>query len=462
MTGAEILAVIEQAAATSSKNEKQAIVTKGAADAEFCRVLDYAYNPFKTYGIRKLPIGKAHEGFRDFDEQTWQVLDDLIARKLTGTYAILAVEGEIDSLREESAELFRRILRKDLRAGFSESTCNKAKKGLIPEFPYMRCSLPKDVKLETWPWAEGVFSQEKADGMFANIDHEESGNVSIRSRQGTEFPMDKFAAVADEVRARLKPGTQNHGEFLVLRDGVICARQDGNGVLNHVINGGDFAPNERPILMLWDQIPLWCVAPKGECDTPYKTRIYEIVRQLKEVPGEFIKIVPTKVVRSLAEAKIHAAEFMKAGKEGSVVKHPMAIWKDTTSKEQVKIKLEFEVDLEITDINPGEVGTKNEGRAGAFACQTCDGQLKVNVAIKNESMRDDVDANPETWRGKIIAVTANDIMAPSESNEFYSLFLPRMADTFYRLDKTVADDLPRVKAAKHAAIYGQDILKEVA
>lgn len=450
--------IIVQLGNTSSKSEKEQILREAMQDDFFCRIIDYSLNPFKTYGI-KPPAGKSCEGSRMFDENTWRVLDDLISRKLTGNEAREIVQGEIDGLFEDSAELFRRIIRQNLRAGVSDTTVNKVKKGFIPEFPYMRCSLPKDAKLETWPWEDGVFSQEKADGMFANVDHEYGGRVSIRSRQGTEFPMEKFEAVAQAIRMHTLHERQHHGEFLVLRDGVVLPRQEGNGIMNHVIDGGDFAENERPVYVIWDQIPLKCVVPKGSYDVPYKERYATLYAQLTGCVDN-IRLIPTKVVKSLAEAKKHAVEFMRAGKEGSVIKHPNAIWRDATSKEQVKIKLEFEVDLEILGINQGEAGTKNEGRAATFTCATSDRMLVVDVAIKNEKLRDRVDANPEEFIGRILAVVANDISEPSDSNPLYSLFLGRMVEGDYRRDKTVADDLARVKAAKHAAIFGEDALKE--
>lgn len=461
MDSNEILRRIDEIAATSSKNEKLALLKDSVADEDFVRALQYAYDPFKTYGLKQIPPRDPVGSDDQFDATTWNILDGLISRRLTGDEARDAVAAEIGRLSSQSADLFVRIIRKDLRAGFAESSINKARKGTIPEFPYMRCSLPKDVDLTTWPWEEGAISQEKADGMFANVDLEVSGYVSIRSRQGTEFPMDKFAQVAEAVRNRLRPSTQNHGEFLVLRDGKVLPRQEGNGVMNHVLSGGDFAENERPVFMIWDQIPLQCVEPKGKCLTPYKRRLASIITQVSPATDAAVRLIPTKIVKSLAEAKLHAAEFMKAGKEGAVIKHPDAIWTDSTSKEQVKIKLEFVVDLEIVGIVPGNAGTKNEGRAGSFACQTSDGLLRVDVTVKNEAMRDDVDANPEKWVGGIIAVTANDIMPPSESNELHSLFLPRMAETSLR-DKTTADTLKRVIAQKEAAIYGEEIMKEAA
>lgn len=462
MNSREIFKAIEEIAATASKNEKEALVKKGVADADFCRVLEYAYNPFKTYGIRKMPIGKAHGGFRQFDAQTWQILDDLIARKLTGQAAGDAVTAEIDQLDEDSSELFRRVVRKDLRAGFSESTCNKAKKGLIPNFPYMRCCLPKDAKLADFDWKLGVISQEKADGMFANINVEEGGFVAITSRQGSPFPIEAFAGLAAELADRIPAGVQLHGELLVERDGEgILAREIGNGILNSVASGGSFGANESPIYMVWDAIPLTAVVTKGKYDLPYVKRLNRIVQWLKATPGTYVKLIETKVFHSLPEAYGHAGELMRRGKEGTVIKNPHAIWKDGTSKEQVKLKLEFSIDLKVVAIVPGREGTKNEGRAGSMTCETSDGLLRVDVTVKNEAMRDKVDANPSDWIGRVVEVTANDIMEPSDSSSLHSLFLPRMVEAAYRTDKTEADSLERVKAQKDAAVFGEQ-LKEAA
>ena len=457
MNSYEVFDAIAKIAYTASKNDKLALLGEYIQDPLFKRVCEYTYNPFKTFGLRQLPL-KVAFGDYTFNEHTWYVLDRLISRELSGHDALNEVTTEINMLEPDSARLFQCIIRKNLLAGFSESSLNKVCKGLIPEFAYMRCSLPKDTDLEKWPWSEGVFSQEKADGMFANLDYESNGDVSIRSRQGTEFPMEAFAPLVDEVKKVLHPDFEYHGEFLVRRDGAILPRAESNGVMNRVINGGVFEENEKPLFLIWDMIRLKFVEPKGRYELSYRTR-YETLFRMVPYQHEFIGMVPTKVVRSLAEAKMHAVEFMKAGKEGSVIKRPDAIWRDGTSKEQVKIKLEFEVDLEIVAVVPGNVGTKNEGRTGSLRCKSSDGCLLVDVTVKNEKMRDSVDANPAHWIGGIIGVVANDIETPSESNMNHSLFLPRMAEDCLR-DKAVADDLERVFAQKRAAIYGEEMMKE--
>lgn len=462
MNSSETLKLIDQIAATSGKNDKQAMVLTGMQDPLFKRVCEYAYNPFKTYGLRQIPDRNPTGENGQFEPVTWSILDDLVSRELTGGAARLIVEEEINRLDEASADLFVRIIRKDLRAGFSESTINKACKGLIPDFPYMRCCLPKDAKFSTWPWSAGAISQEKADGMFANINIEENGIVTITSRQGKPFPIETFDSLVSELTMRMPGGVQLHGELLVMsmNDGVL-PREIGNGILNSVANGGKFGLGEFPIYMVWDMIPLTAVVTKGKHEQPYSSRLARIITALKAVPGAYVKLIETRIVKSLEEAYAHAGDLMMKGKEGTVVKHPNAIWKDGTSKEQVKLKLEFEVDLVINAIMPGREGTKNEGRAGAFSCSSSCGGLVVDVTVKNEALRDRVDANPEEFIGKVIAVTANDIMKPSESNNLHSLFLPRMSEDSYRTDKAEADSLQRILDQKEAAIFGEK-LKEAA
>jgi DNA ligase-1 len=460
MNSNEIFDLIEQVARTPGKNDKIALLKNSAGDEMLKQVMAAAYNPLTSYGIRKVPEQnhEAVRGGREFVELTWQLVSDMAARKLTGHAMLAAVQDEMNELAPKSAELLKRIILKDMRAGFDEGTVAKVWPGLVPDFPYMRCCLPKDAKMEAWPWADGNISQEKADGMFANVNHEEGGNVFIYSRQGTMFPMEKFEALADAVRHALARGTQNHGEILVLRDGQVLAREIGNGIMNSVLKGGDFGPGEVPMFLVWDQIPLAAVQPKGKVDTPYAARLAGLIQQLRRVPGSgAVQLIPTRIVRSLEDAYKHYGELLAQGKEGTIIKNRNAIWKDGTSKEQVKLKLEFEVDLEVTAIVPGNANTKNAGRAGSLSCETSDGLLVVDVAIKGEAMRDDVDANPDSWIGKIMPVTANMIMKPSASGDMHSLFLPRFTQATPRADKTVADTLPRALAIEDAAKQGKKI-----
>ena len=461
MNSSEIFNIISLIADTPSKNEKQAMIASNKNDAEFVKVLEAALNPYYVYGIKKKPPTlhfPAHNPLSavkdlDMDAQSWDILEDLRSRKITGALAIDTIGLEFGRLNEASAELFWRIIIKDLRAGFGESTVNKVIKGLIKDFPYMRCALPKDANFAEWEWGAGVISQEKADGMFANLDYNEEDFIRLTSRQGSEFPIDSFGALVANVEACLKKGNQYHGELIVKNaDGTVLERQAGNGMLNSVIEGGTFDEGCYPVYQVWDCIPLSSVVNKGKYEVGYKQRLTDIIVQLKGAINTSIQLIPTMLVYSMAEAFTHYRTLLKLGKEGTVIKHPKAIWRDGTSKEQIKLKLEVDVDLKVVAIVEGKENGKNAGRPGSLTCVSSCGQLVVDVTVKNEAMRSHVEASPDEWIDSIIAVRANMILEPSESNSFNSLFLPRMVEANYRKDKVVADSLQSVRDQFASAI----------
>lgn len=453
MNSDQVYAAIEKIAQTASKNEKEALVKQFLQFPLFQRVCVAAYNPFITYGIAKVPprdTEKYAPGSSVFGVALWDMLLALEKRTLTGNAARDEVNRWIHLLSPESSELLRRILKKDLRAGFTGNTVNRAVKGLIPDQPYMRCSLPKDAKLHTWPWAEGVFSQEKADGMFSNTDYDSAGIVTITSREGRPFPLDTgaFDEIVAQVQATFPRGTQTHGELLVEVAGGILPREISNGIMNHVSAGGELDAGQRIVLYAWDQIPLSEAKPKGKVETPYKERFKALATQLIDLAARengrpALRIIRTKLVRSLAEAYKHYAEFLAQGKEGTIVKHPAGIWKDSSSgsKELVKLKLEVDVDLKVVGFVPGE--GKNAATFGSITCRTSDGLLEVNVSGMTDAMRKDIHERREQVIGNIITVKANSIMKPSDSSELHSLFLPRFVEL--RTDKSEADSLERVK-----------------
>lgn len=465
ITSNDVFNIVESIAATSSKNDKVAIVKQYSEYELFTRSLAYTLDPLKSFNIRPNDPTLTSNftlGGAVFDDNTWKLLDDLASRTITGNAANEAVEAEFCRLSPESAKLLWRIINKDFRAGFSESTVNKAIAGLIPDFPYMRCCLPKDAKLATFSWLEGVYSQEKADGMFANVDHNNDGSVRITSRSGSDFPMGEFASLAAVVRKYLKVGYQTHGELLVRKAGVILDREIGNGILNSVLQGGSFDADEGPVFVAWDQIPLTHVVSKGKYDVPYKTRFASLQDQLSALMVSSaihnLSLVDTRIVHSMEEAYKHYGEMLAMGKEGTIIKDGNAIWRDGTSKQQVKLKLEAECDLVIVGFTEGK--GKNKDMFGSIRCQTSEGLLEVGVSgfkdkkQKGIPTRAEINDMRDELIGTIMTVRFNDIMYPSEEGKLHSLFLPRFVE--FRRDKDTADDLNRVfeqyAAAKDAYV----------
>lgn len=437
--------LIEDIAADTSRTGKtQRLMVASIDDSDFIKkVLTYAYNPFYVYGYKDLPSPNAEDGGREFNDETWNLLDKLRHGQLTGTNGYATIANELAELTYKSGELLCRIIRKDLRAGFSESTINKVIPGLLPDFPYMRCSLPDKSNMEKWDWSAGIISQEKADGMFVNVNHYDNGGVSLHSRQGTPFPLDEFEDVVAFVKANLPCGHQFHGELLVQSFGKILPREQSNGQLNAVAQGGALEPHCDILLVLWDMIPMTAVKTKGKFDVGYAKRLAALTVALKNAssPSPCVRLIPTRIVKSKVAAFEHYRELLRSGKEGTIVKALDAIWKDGTSKDQVKLKLEVDVELEVVDFIEGE--GKYVGTLGALVMQSKCGELRVNVNGRTDAMRDEVWSNKLDYLGSIWTIRANAVMNPSDSSPLHSLFLPRVIE--HRTDKIEADTLEQIK-----------------
>lgn len=451
-----INSILERVAADPSKNAKIAIL-KEHQDNELLRgVLVAALDPTIKYFIKKIPTYNNQQLNGNTKTLEWALVElkQLSSRIVTGQAGISHLKNIIESVSASDAAVVVKIIEGDFRAGFSESTVNKVWIGLIPDFPYMRCALPKAVNLDEFSWEQGVYSQLKADSMFANVNHTTDGDVQLLSRNGTQFPLEEFEYLVQDVKDTFPTNTQTHGELMVKRDGVVLPRQIGNGILNSVAKGGTFDKGDKPFYVVWDQIALDAVIPKGTYNVPYSERFAALESQ---VSGSiFLELIPTRIVHSMEEALTHYREMLAEGLEGTIIKDARGIWKDTTSKHQVKLKLEVSVDLEIVGFNAGN--GKNTDTFGSIIARSSDGMLEVNVSgfidkhpvdKKGKEVREpgvftrkEIIAMMDQLMNSIMTVDSNSIMPPTKSNPKYSLFLPRFTE--FRTDKSDADSLEKI------------------
>lgn len=406
--------------------KEQKIFEFGKLEPKFIQLLKRTYSPSYVYGIKKFDKPETFGNLTLANK--WESCDFLLTklskRMVTGNQAKQEVELFASCLTEKEFVVFQNLLKGDLRCGINVSSINKAFPGTIPEYPYMRCSLPSGSNMKKWNWEEGIYSQQKADGMFANILYDK-GRVTITSRNGTEFHLAEFKDFVDDFTKIAPEGVYN-GELLVIESNSILPREIGNGVLNSVLKGGSFKDNQIPFYFVWD-----CVVN----NIPYKDRF----NSLRTLNGRFVDIIPTKIVYSQIEAYEHYKYMVECGFEGTVLKNPNALWKDGTSKDQVKFKVEAEVDLVCKGFNPGN--GKNESLFGSMICESSCGRVQVNVSGFKDDLRKTIWESRDEWIGRIVTVRANSLMT-SEPGKPNRLFLPRFVEE--RLDKTEADDYDKI------------------
>ncbi len=407
----------------------------------FVRLFNRTYSPEYVYGIKKVPnvVNFGVMNLSDAWPSVEATLDRLTTRTITGNAARDEVASLMSTLLPQEAKVLENMLKGDLRCGVNISSINKCFPGTIPEYPYMRCSLQKGSNIDKFNWKDGIYSQEKADGMFANVFVSAGGEVKITSRNGTMFANVEFQAFIDEFLKVASFGYCYNGELLVAEQNgsewKILPREIGNGVLNSVLKGGSFEKNQKPFYFIWDKVTVSNAVAGGKFVMPYRER-YEQVKKLK---GQFFHPIPTKIVFSLKEAFEHYVQMTAKGHEGTVIKNPEAIWADGTSKDQIKMKVEAEVDLIVRGFNAGN--GKNEKWFGSLICESADGLVQTNVSGFSDKDRERITKEMDEWIDKkIITVRANSLM-PNDNGP-RRLFLPRFVEE--RLDKSEADSLEKI------------------
>lgn len=439
-----ILSILDEAASNSSRLHKEAVFAREVNNSTLKQVCNLALNPRINFYIKKIPAyaPRLDGGTRGL---TWAMneLEALSSRKVTGSEGIEHLATILENVGEDTAVVVERIIARDLRCNVGETIVNKTWPKLIPEYPYMRCSLPKEVKLSKWNWKAGVYSQLKADGTYANLIYS-GGIVSILTRNGTQYPLAAFEHLIDAVKAAIPDNSVLNGELLVYNNMVANARQIGNGKFNSIAKGGSDAleKGDSVRFMAWDVIP-YDEYIAGHCKQTFDERTNKLNTYVEGLRSDSpLSIIDTRIVYSYEEALTHYADLIEAGFEGSIIKAREGEWKDGTSRDQVKLKIDCDVELQMVCLNAGN--GKNSKTFGSVKAVSSDGLFEVNVSGFKDAMRAEIFNNwDNNYKGGIITVRINNITPPTRNNMKHSAFLPRFIE--HRPEKTEADSLARIQ-----------------
>lgn len=422
MNSDEVFDLIEDVAATSSKTGKQALIEQGRGDVLFSNVLLAALDPFVTYGMAKVSVRDARggEGVM-FDGNTWEMLNRMALRQLTGTAAQNEVGSFIDRLTPKSSELLRRIITKDLRAGFSESTVNKAIPGLIPTFDCMLAHKFEAKRIKSWP----QFVEPKLDGVrvlaFVNLD---TYSVKFFSRSGKEFTtfehlkqplMNMLMAAKLAARSMVFDGEIVSGSF--------------NKTVGDVRRKSEQATDAE--FHVFDVLPIEAFEQEGKGGCAGGTYIARR-NLLKDIVGAEtggpIKLIQRYAVNSEVEIH-HVYESVRArGLEGLIVKDPAGLYHRRRNHGWMKLKNESEVDVQIVRLIEGT--GKYVGALGALVVDFNGVEVSVGSGLSDQQ-REEFWVEGDNLIGRLCAVEYH------EETPDGSLRHPRFVK--WRDDKPVSD-----------------------
>ena len=450
--------IIQELNQDNGTNYKMGVLRKHADNETLKRVLKMAYDKVAfTYGIsvagmERPDVSRPHPAGSDMDlEFALDYLEDKLAsRAVTGNDARALLSGILKDLGGEDGTVIYGIINRDLRINMGRSNINKVFKDLIVKPVYMRCGLfNADTRGKINP--KGAYVQLKADGTYREFTVE-NGEVLCNSRSGEVY---EYPVLNDILRTY--PDGHYIGELTVVIDGVTQDRATGNGLIN-----SDEPPHDNIVLDLWDYVTLeeyTNAANKIKGKTPYHARLARLVEiigeELSPTPCP-IRLIETYEVNTVAEALQHCARWMEMGLEGAIYKDRDAVFRDGTSPQQLKLKLEIDADVRITGFKPGTPGTKREGKIGSIEYTTDDGKVRGYASGFTDAELDDMDSRRDEILNQIMTVTCSDITR-GRNNEHYALSHPRFVEL--RSDKTETDTLERIFEAKRMAMCVDEGIK---
>lgn len=438
----QILNLLNKLQSTSSRLEKEAILTAEKSNELLQRVAFLALNPHIQFYIRKIPTYVTVGG--DRLDQALNSLDFLSTRSITGNAAIDLLSAILSRLTKEDAQVIERVIEKDLKCGVSEATINKIWPGLIPTYPVLLASQYDQKLIDKIEWP--AYVQTKMDGMRFNAIVKYGQSVEFRTRNGKyiDIPSALFTTAFVHLADHYKCDMVFDGELIAVDgQGKTLDRKTGNGIINKAVKGTMSEDEGNQVrAMIWDAIPFEDFE-NGRCDEPYNIRLSKLTNCFSEFQnhGAFKHIahlIDTYNVDSLYKAQQIFEKKLSAGEEGIILKTRDGIWEDKRSKGLIKFKGEFECDLRVVDWVEGT--GKNKGRLGALVCETSDGKLQCGLGTGfTDADRDSIGREAV---GKIVAVKYNAKITDKKTG-IHSLFLPVFVEI--REDKTTADSLSSLK-----------------
>ncbi len=199
--------LITEIASDNSKLFKEAIIRREALDGnnDFFAGLRYCLDNIDTFGVKKVPERSGTDGCGLSFAAFTVLANKLIKRELTGGAALAAIDTAMQTAtNEEWNGWYRLILIKDLKAGFSESTVNKAVKDVNADYviPVFECQLAKDCVDEEGNVDESLLNGKKQidvklDGMRVLTVVHPNGKVDQFTRNGKELT--NFGVIKDQI-----------------------------------------------------------------------------------------------------------------------------------------------------------------------------------------------------------------------------------------------------------------------
>jgi DNA ligase-1 len=409
-----------------SRLNKEAIILAQAeaGNDQLFEGLRLCYDAMITFGLKQIPEKTDEDGPGLSWDSFTLALTGFTTRQVTGNTARDMIAAMMKSATKNQWNgWYRRILIKDMRAGFSENTVNKVVEKKWPNYaiPVFSCQLAHDSANHESKVSGTKLIEVKLDGVRVITIVYPSGRVDQFSRNGKElvnFP---------HVKEQLAKIAHGFTEPMVL-DGEIMSGtfQD----LMKQIHRKSSAKANDAVLNLFDALPL-SEFELGESATTQEKRSEWLktwfAANESALPNVTVVAQETVDLDTDAGQKRYKeinALAIAGGYEGIMLKDAAAGYKCKRSVAWLKLKPFIEVSLTVVAVEEGT--GKNIGRLGALVCEGEDDGRRILVNVGSgfsDDQRIDYWNNRKKVVRKVSEVRADAITQNQDGS--YSLRFPR-------------------------------------
>jgi DNA ligase-1 len=424
---------IQDLESTDSRLHKERVIEKaliaarlGSSSAQ-CFLFNafLAYNPFFTYGVKKVPESTGLEDRANPWVSFWAMCESLRTRSTTGGNARAAIESmmeQFDSL--EWNQVCRRVLIKDLRCGISEKTLNKILGNTEYRIPVFTCQLAQDSTSQPAKMKGRKRLECKLDGVRVLAVCATNG-VTLYSRNGKQF--ENFGKIERDLERHLRAIRETLATAVVL-DGEIVG-ESFQKLMKQAHRKKDVQTSGMHY-HIFDFVPL-SDFERGYWNRQQDRRLAALSRLANRFQDDSscLSIMPGLEV-DLDTAEGHdimqrfARDAVKEGYEGIMIKDLGAPYECKRSSFWMKWKPTITVDLEIVGFEEGT--GRNQGRLGAIVCEGVDNDRHIHVNVGSglsDSDRVGYWSSRDVLLGRVVEVEADAITQNQDGT--YSLRFPR-------------------------------------
>jgi DNA ligase-1 len=409
-----------------SRLNKEAIILAQAeaGNTEFFEGLRLCYDSMITFGLKQIKEKTDEDGPGLPWSNFVRTIDGFIHRTVTGNSA----RDTLDAMMAQATKSqwngwYRRILIKDMRAGFSDNTVNKVVEKKWPQYtvPVFSCQLAHDSANHEEKVTGKKIIEVKLDGVRVLTIVYPDGRVDQFSRNGKELV--NFPHVKEQI-AKI---AHSFTEPMVL-DGEIMSGSFQD--LMKQIHRKSSAKANDAVLNLFDAVPL-AQFETGESAVTQEKRS-EWLKTWFDANESMLPNV-TVVAQELVdldtdEGQVRYKEInalaIAGGYEGIMLKDAGAGYKCKRSVAWLKLKPFIEVSLTVVSTEEGT--GKNVGKLGALVCEGVDDgkDIRVNVGSGlTDEQRDEFWKSKDECVGMVAEVRADAITQNQDGT--YSLRFPR-------------------------------------